>query len=70
MEKYKIEIVNTHEQITYTGSIQDRLHVMTALAQKFKSNVRLWRSWPVDDGCGCIDYEVEIVHEVAYKLKK
>jgi hypothetical protein len=41
--------------------------VMQQLAQRFKSNIRLWASWPVDDGQGCVDFEVEIIHEVTYK---
>lgn len=65
--RYKIEVVATGEQTTYEGSIQDRLHIMQELAQRFKSNVRLWSSVPVDDGCGCIDWDVEIVHEVTYQ---
>jgi hypothetical protein len=66
-KKYTIEVVNTHEQTRYEGSTQDRLHVMQQLAQRFKSNIRLWASWPVDDGQGCVDFEVEIIHEVTYK---
>lgn len=67
MVKYTIEIVETGKQTPYEGTIQDRLHIMQQLAQQFKSNVRLWSSYPVDDGCGCIDYEVEIIHEVKYQ---
>lgn len=67
MVKYTIEIVKTGKQTPYEGTIQDRLHIMQKLAQQFKSNVRLWASEPVDDGQGCVDFEVEVIHEVKYE---
>lgn len=70
MEKYHIEIVNTKAQTLYEGSIKDRLHVMQKLAYKFKSNVRLWGTVPVDDNNGCVDFETEIIHEVKYIERK
>lgn len=66
MVKYTIEVVETGKQTPYEGTIQDRLHVMHKLAQHFKSNIRLWSSVPVDDGSGCVDFDVEIIHEVKY----
>lgn len=59
----------TGEQTPYEGEIKDRLHVMQKLAQRFKSNIRLWASWPVDDGQGCVDYEVEVIHVVEFKTE-
>ena len=70
MTKYKIEVMKTGKQTPYEGTIQDRLHVMQELAQRFKSNVRLWVSYPVDDNNGCVDYETEIIHEVKYIERK
>lgn len=67
LTRYKLEVMTTGEQTPYEGTVEDRLRVMQELAQRFKSNIRLWASWPVDDGCGCVDYEVEIIHEVTYK---
>lgn len=67
MVKYTIEVVKTGKQTPYKGTIEDRLHIMQELAQRFKSNIRLWSSWPVDDGNGCVDYEVEIIKEVIYQ---
>lgn len=66
MTRYKIEVMETGKQIPYEGTIQDRLHVMQELAQRFKSNIRLWSCTPVDDGQGCVDFEVDIIHEVKY----
>lgn len=65
--RYTIEVVATGEQTKYEGSVQDRLHVMQKLAQQFKSNIRLLAATPVSDGSGCVDYDVDIIHEVTYK---
>lgn len=66
MVKHTIEVVTTGAQTPYEGTVNDRLHVMHELAQRFKSNIRLWASYPVDDGNGCVDYEVEVIHELIY----
>lgn len=66
MVKYTIEVVSTGNQETYEGSLQDAPHIMMELADRFTSNIRLWAATPVDDGQGCIDYDVEIIKEVKY----
>lgn len=64
MVRYKLEVVETHDQTPYEGRLQDATHVMIELANRFNSNVRLWSAVPVDDGAGCIDFDVEIIKEV------
>ena len=64
MVRYTIEVVSTGNQEKYEGRLQDVTHVMMNLADRFNSKIRLWSAVPVDDGCGCIDYDVEIIKEV------
>lgn len=64
LTRYTLEVVETGNQEKYEGRLQDVTHVMMNLANRFNSKIRLWSAVPVDDGCGCIDYDVAIIKEV------